>query len=69
MVVATPVCGFDEFACSDGECIDERRVCDGIEDCRDREDEFGCSGNRSNDSIGSDMSHKILSENTLSELQ
>ena len=64
MVVATPVCGFDEFACSDGECIDERRVCDRIEDCRDREDEFGCSGKGNNDYIGLEMLRKILGEDT-----
>ncbi|XP_021927336.1 basement membrane-specific heparan sulfate proteoglycan core protein isoform X6 [Zootermopsis nevadensis] len=37
------VCGPEEFACSDGTCIDIRRKCDKHADCYDFSDELDCS--------------------------
>jgi len=50
-VVSIPAeCSFDEFACNDGTCIDERRRCDQQYDCADRSDELNC-GNVDNNSV------------------
>ena len=35
-------CKDDEFACSNGLCIDIVKRCDSKTDCRDKSDEFGC---------------------------
>ena len=35
-------CGFDEFQCSSGVCIPLAKQCNGIEECPDGKDEFGC---------------------------
>lgn len=35
-------CLADEFACDDRLCIEKYRVCDGIRDCSNSEDEAGC---------------------------
>ncbi|XP_014662216.1 PREDICTED: basement membrane-specific heparan sulfate proteoglycan core protein-like [Priapulus caudatus] len=43
--VTTPApsgCSSGYWQCRDGNCIDERRKCDGRADCRDRSDEEGC---------------------------
>jgi hypothetical protein len=37
------VCGLEEFAYSDGSCIDIRRKCDKHADCDDFSYELGCS--------------------------
>lgn len=39
---STEQCAENMFRCSDGTCIDTRRVCDGREDCIDRSDEKEC---------------------------
>ena len=36
-------CRQGQFQCGSGECIDERRKCDGRVDCRDQSDETDCS--------------------------
>ena len=35
-------CDSDEFECDSGECIDEDRQCDDVDDCFDGSDEDGC---------------------------
>ena len=35
-------CRQGQFECTSGECIDERRRCDGTPDCRDQSDERNC---------------------------
>ena len=35
-------CDSDEFECDSGECIDEDRQCDDVDDCFDGSDEEGC---------------------------
>ena len=35
-------CRQGQFECTSGECIDERRRCDGTPDCRDQSDERDC---------------------------
>ena len=37
-------CEENEFACKNGECINEHWKCDAIQDCEDNSDEEGCTG-------------------------
>ena len=32
-----------QFACDSGSCVDNSRLCDGIDDCGDNSDELNCS--------------------------
>ena len=36
------ICCDDEFQCTDGTCIDGSKICDGIPDCANHQDEFNC---------------------------
>ena len=36
-------CGYYQFTCSSGECVDLYEVCDGENDCYDGSDEYDCS--------------------------
>ena len=40
---ATPNCGYLQFPCHDGQCINLRDVCDGINNCSDGSDEDYCN--------------------------
>ena len=42
-VLPLTTCGPTEATCSNGECIDKSRVCDGRYDCSDRSDEIRCT--------------------------
>ena len=42
-VLPLRTCGPTEATCSNGECIDKSRVCDGQYDCSDRSDEIRCT--------------------------
>ena len=35
-------CTSNEYTCSNGQCINRDRVCDGLSDCQDGGDERGC---------------------------
>ncbi|KAK2578017.1 hypothetical protein KPH14_008439 [Odynerus spinipes] len=35
-------CTSSQFKCRNGECIDKSKHCDGVSDCRDKSDEYGC---------------------------
>lgn len=37
-------CRSDEFECLDGSCVSQTARCDGRSDCRDRSDEYNCTG-------------------------
>jgi hypothetical protein len=37
-------CGEGQFTCSDGQCIESTKRCDGTADCTDRDDEDSCDG-------------------------
>ena len=39
-----PKCGFGQFRCSDGQCIDQRLLCNQRYDCSDGSDELNCIG-------------------------
>lgn len=41
-MVLTGVLADGQFACTSGECLDRRFVCDGNKHCRDGSDEFNC---------------------------
>lgn len=36
-------CSADQFTCSDGNCISQLYICDGVPDCSHNEDEFNCN--------------------------
>ena len=36
-------CSEEEFACSDGNCVDMDKRCDGAAHCEDKSDEEGCN--------------------------
>lgn len=38
-------CAEDQFKCSDNHCIPENKVCDGVRDCLENEDEEDCHSN------------------------
>ena len=37
-----PECQYYEMRCDNGNCVDERRACDGQDDCGDGSDERDC---------------------------
>ena len=37
-----PQCQYYEMRCDNGNCVDERRACDGRDDCGDGSDERDC---------------------------
>lgn len=37
-------CRSNEFKCLDGSCVSQTARCDGRSDCRDRSDEYNCTG-------------------------
>lgn len=41
-VVDTIICGPSQYKCNSGECIANSYKCNGIIDCRSRDDEFDC---------------------------
>ena len=41
-VSLTLECGSDQYRCRDGRCIHKSRVCDGLRDCPEGEDERRC---------------------------
>lgn len=42
VVVETIICGPLQYKCNSGECIANSYKCNGIIDCRSRDDEFDC---------------------------
>jgi len=44
-VTGPPTCPPDQFACDNGECIEDHLVCDRNADCSDKSDEDGCGVN------------------------
>ena len=41
--IRKPVCTLLQYKCTNGNCIDGRKVCDDVDDCHDASDENGCS--------------------------
>lgn len=37
-----PICHSDQFRCTDGRCLSLDQRCNGVADCADHADEWGC---------------------------
>lgn len=44
LIHITASCELDEKRCSNGECLNMTKFCDGIKDCSDGSDELRCNG-------------------------
>lgn len=42
IILGLSSCKYDEFMCSDGQCIEDHRRCDTVADCEDQTDEQNC---------------------------